>query len=204
VDFSGLLLLGFLWFLFNLLSRNRQQPPVRRPLPRDPDYRTPLPPAAPPSSGDPTQREGSRLEALLREFERALDQAEQRPARPAPAAGPLGRPAPERLPSAEEVEERESLEEEPEIVSLEEAPLRPVRVAVSQDEAAERVEVRRVAAAEARSGALTRADHLRFDQRIRQEPADATAVRGLTPEELRRAVVWREVLGPPKALRPDD
>ena len=44
---------------------------------------------------------------------------------------------------------------------------------------------------------LTKADHVKFDSQIRQEPADHTATRGYTPEELRRAVVWREILGPP-------
>ena len=198
MDFSGLLLLAFLWFLFNILGRNRSQPQGRPPLPRDP-----LPPAPRPGEGDATQREGGRLEALLREFERALDQTGQsgRPATPAPQTGPLGRPAARPLPAAEDVEERASLEEEPKIVSLEEVRPRPARVAVSQDEGAERLVARRIESAHARSGELTRADHLAFDQRIRQEPADATAVRRPTPEELRRAIVWREVLGPPVVLR---
>ena len=191
MDFGGLLLLGALWVVFNLLTRGRQ-PQGGRPakLPTD------LPPAAPPARGDPTQREGSRLEALLREFERALDQGS--------GAGPLGRPAANRLPSAEEVEERDSLEEAPEVVSLEAEVARPERAAVSQDEGAERLVARRIAAAEARSGAQTRADHTAFDRRIREQPADATAVRTPSTEELRRAVVWREVLGRPVALRGEE
>jgi len=187
VDFGGLLLLGFLWLLFNLLGKSRQQGG------RVPGRRSPPPSAAPPSRGDATQREGTRLEALLREFERALEQGG--------GTGPLGRPSSAPLPPAEEIEERESLETGPEVVSLEREVVRPERPHLSQDEGAERVVARRIAAAEARSGPLTRADHVAFDQRIRPEPADATAVRPLTTAELRRAVVWREVLGPPVGLR---
>jgi hypothetical protein len=195
VDFGGLLLLGFLWVVFNLLTKGRQQRGGRpSKLP------TGLPPAAPPSRGDPTQREGSRLEALLREFERALEQGA--------GSGPLGRPSTSPLPTAEEVEERESLEAEseatPEVVSLEAEVARPERPHVSQDEGAERLVARRIAAADARSGAHSRVDHAAFDQRIRQQPADATAVRSVTSEQLRRAVVWREVLGPPVGLRDEE
>ena len=155
-----------------------------------------MPPAAPPPRGDATQREGSRLEALLREFERALDQSA--------GSGPLGRPAPGRLPDAEEVEERASLEAPARVVSLENEVVRPERPMTSQDEGAERLVAHRIAAAEARSGALTRADHAVFDERIRRQPADATAVRALTPAELRQAIVWREILGPPAGLQPPD
>ena len=75
---------------------------------------------------------------------------------------------------------------------------------VDQDEEAEGIEAARVAAAEARSGALTRKDHTAFDSRIRQEPADATAVRPLSAERLREAMVWREILGPPVSLREEE
>jgi hypothetical protein len=105
------------------------------------------------------------------------------------------------LPSAEEVEERQTLETDPEVVSLEQEVRRPARPRLDRDERAEQIEEARVAAAQARSGALTRADHKAFDARIRQEPADATAVRALSPEQLRRAVIWREILGPPVSAR---
>ena len=48
---------------------------------------------------------------------------------------------------------------------------------------------------------LTVADHLTFDERIRQEPADHTATAGFSPQRLRQAVIWREILGPPLGLR---
>jgi hypothetical protein len=185
VDFGGLLLLGLLWFVFNLLSKKRETgaPPRQRPQ------------SAPrivirQSGSDPTQREGSRLEVLLREMERALEQA----------AGPSGRPAGTRLPDAENVEEADSLEVAPEVESLEVEVRRPERARVDQDDEAEAVERRRVAAAAERGGALTLADHRTFDQRIRAEPADHTAVRGYTAKQLRDAMVWREIIGPPKGL----
>jgi hypothetical protein len=53
----------------------------------------------------------------------------------------------------------------------------PTRVTYDQDSGAEELVRRRIAKAEARSRALTKADHKMFDTRIRQEPADHTAVR---------------------------
>jgi hypothetical protein len=63
---------------------------------------------------------------------------------------------------------------------------------------------RRIAAAEAQGKPLTKADHRAFDARIRQEPADKTATRGYTARQLRDAVVWREILGPPVSLREEE
>jgi hypothetical protein len=123
-------------------------------------------PARPAAAGDPTQRERSRLEVLLRELERAVNQE----------AGPLGRRTELPLPAAEEEEDAESLEAPPEVVSLE-------------------TEVRRVAEAEVPGGALSRKDHVAFDQRIGQEPAHHTAIREYTPQQHQDAMVWREILG---------
>ena len=190
MDFGGLLLLALLWVVFNVMGRRKPDGTA------NPGGRPPLPGASPPRTGDPTQREGSRREVLLRELERVRDQG-------AGAPGRVGRPADAPLPAAEEVEERESLEVDPEVVSLEQEVARPERAHVSQDDSASSVVARRIAAAEARSGALTKVDHAAFDQRIRTQPADATAVRVPTPAELRRAIVWREVLGPPVSLRED-
>lgn len=207
MDFGGLLILGLLWLVFNVLvgGKGKRAPPGRT--------RSSPVPAKPPERGDATQREGSRLEGLLREVERAMDQVggnepgTARPGRRPPGVGPMGRRSPGPLPRAEEAEERASweargsLEDEPEIVSLEHDVARPARAQVSQDDSAEQLVARRIAAADARSGVHTGADHRAFDQRIRQAPADATAVRLPGPEALRRAIVWREVLGPPVSLR---
>jgi hypothetical protein len=105
------------------------------------------------------------------------------------------------LPDDEDVEERASLEQPERVVSLEREVRRPQRVEYDQDSGAEELVRRRIAAAEARSGPLRRADHKAFDARIRQEPADHTAVRRYTPAQLRDAIVWREILGPPVSER---
>jgi hypothetical protein len=146
------------------------------------------------TGADATQREGSRLEDLLRELGRTLEQG----------SGPVGRAPDRRLPPAEEVEERESLEVNPEVRSLEIDPRRQARAEVDQDDEAERIVARRIAAAEAQGKPLTKADHRAFDARIRQEPADKTATRGYTARQLRDAVVWREILGPPVSLREEE
>jgi hypothetical protein len=156
-----------------------------RPLP---GARSALPPV---TGADPTQLEGSRLQDLLRELGRTLDQA----------SGPAGRAPDRRLPPAEEVEELESLEVAPEVRSLEADPRRQARVVVDLDDEAERAVARRTAAAEAHGTPLTKAGHREFDARIRQEPADKTATRGYTARQLRDAMVWREILGPPVSLR---
>jgi hypothetical protein len=192
VDFNGLLILGFVWLLVNLLSRAKgNSRPRPRTAPQPPPARTPAPPSGGRTVPDPTQREGSHLERLLRELERNLEEA----------GGVRTRPAPVPLPEAEDVEERTSLEEPENVISLETPVVRKQRVRVDYDEAAEAVEQRRVAAAAARSGELTKADHARFDQKIRQQPADHTAVRRYTPAQLRDAIVWREILGPPVSER---
>ena len=187
MDFDAVLVLGALWFLVNLLAglKRKSQPPAQ------PRERAPVGPT--PSQPDGTQREGSRLEQVLREFERALDQA-----------GPAGRPASFPLPDEEEVEERKSLEGEPEVVSLEQEARRAPRREFTQDADAEQLVARRITAASVRDATRTKADHVKFDSQIRQEPAEHTATRVYTTEELRQAVVWREILGPPVSLRGDE
>ena len=118
-----------------------------------------------------------------------------------------GRPTGSLPPGAEEVEERESLEViRPRCTASRRDPRREERaVDVDQDDEAERM----VGAADRgrrkrRCRVLTTADHPTFDARIRQEPADTTATRGYTVRQLRDAVVWREILGPPVSLREED
>ena len=168
MSFEKLIFLGFLWFIFGVLRKGKVNRPTLRKRTPTP---SPSPVPVPPVGTDPTQREGLRLETLLGDFRRGLDDV-------ARTKGAKDRP---------ESEARES------------------RTVVDQDEAAAQVEEARIAQAEARRGALTDADHQRFEQQIhqqiRQEPADHTAVRRYTPPQLRDAVVWREILGPPVALR---
>lgn len=129
--------------------------------------------------------------------------------RPAPfptARGPMGRPAARRLPPAEEVEERESLEGaslevEESLEVLDETRLRPPPVPVDRDDEAERIVEDRIRAAEQRNRPHLEADHRSFHERVMQQRAVEPAgrpKRGLA--DLRSAIVWREILGPPKAL----
>jgi hypothetical protein len=93
---------------------------------------------------------------------------------------------------------------QPEVRSLEVIPDRAKRALVDQDDQAERVIAQRLRSAEAVSAPRTADDHRAFDKRIRQEPADHTATRAYSLRQLRDAVVWREILGPPVSLRRDD
>ncbi|MEP6574061.1 MAG: hypothetical protein ABJD11_15265 [Gemmatimonadota bacterium] len=72
---------------------------------------------------------------------------------------------------------------------------------VDQDDIGEQVAERRKREAEARDYALAAEDHSAFDQLVRTESADNTAVKGPTNQQLRDAIVWREILGPPVGLR---
>ena len=201
MDFGGLLVLGIVWLLFNLIGQGRGT--ARK------DPRTPSPrPVPPPRSGggpDPSQQEGSRLEQLLRQLERNLEEAAgTQPAGRSDPRPPQPRTA-SRLPvpadDDEDVEERGSLEEPERVISLETEVPRPARTVVDQDTRAEDIVRRRIEAARTRDRALSKADHQAFDARIRQEAADHTAVRRYTPQQLRDAIVWREILGPPVSER---
>jgi hypothetical protein len=178
------LILGVLWVVINLISgaKKKAQPPsTERGEPLQPDQTLP----------DATQQEGSRLEMVLRQFERTLESAEVAARRHA------GEP----LPDDEDVEERQSLESEPEVVSLETEVRRPGRRAYTQDADAEQLVQRRITSAAARDTARSKADHVKFDERIRQEPAAQTSTSGYTAKQLREAIVWREILGPPVSER---
>jgi hypothetical protein len=209
VDLGPALLIGFAWLVVNAIRKAGRKPPGTGAPPRRPPATAPRPgttparpggrqlpgvqprPLPPVTGADATQREGSQLEALLRELGRTLERG----------SGPVGRAPDRRLPPAEEVEEGESLEASPEVRSLERDPGRQARTEVDQDDEAERIVARRIAAAEAQDKPRTKADHRAFDARIRQEPADKTATRGYTTRQLRDAVVWREILGPPVSMR---
>jgi len=186
MDFNGLLVLAAVWFLFNLIRNARLKPPASPGQGPGQGMR----PRSFPSAPDATQQEGTRLELMLRELQRSLEDAAQ-----------TGRSTRIPLPPEEEVEDRESLEVEPEVESLEGQVHREVRQRVDRDEEVGDIEGRRVKAAAARDSSRTKADHAAFDQRIRQEVADRTATRAYTAQQLRDAIVWREILGPPVSLR---
>jgi hypothetical protein len=187
MEFNGILVLAAVWFVVSLISRAGKKSQTPRPRLPNPG---PLGPTEHPVGRDPTQQEGTRLELMLREFQRALEDA-----------GREGRPVETPSPRYEEVEEGRSLEVESEARSLENVASRPARRRVDQDDEAEQIEARRIKAAAARDTARSPADHAAFDERIRQQPADHTAVRTYTAQQLRDAMVWREILGQPVSLR---
>lgn len=201
---AGVLLL----WLFNAIG-GRKRPPGQRPgLPRDPrpPRRVDRQPEPPRSGLDPTQTEGGRLEELLRALEQRLDPTAAEPARPAarqpePGRGPLGRTAKVPLPAAEEVEERESLEVDPVVESLEREIRRPERVNPNRLAQAEAKERARLSEAEARDREPHKARHASFDKRIRTPPVAEPAARRLTTAQIRQAFIWAEILGRPKGER---
>jgi hypothetical protein len=201
VDFGGLLVLGIIWLLFNLIGQGKGR--ARTPQPGTPPRPTQQP--RPGGSADPTQQEGSRLERMLRELERSLGEVADRQSGGGPRLPSPHHPTPARLPvppaEEEDVEERDSLEQPERVVSLEAGVSRRERAEYDQDTDAEAIVQRRIEAARARDRAIGRGDHKAFDARIRQEVADHTAVRQYTSAQLRDAVVWREILGPPVSER---
>ena len=88
----------------------------------------------------------------------------------------------------------------PEVRSLEDLSPRAERVVVDQDEAIEALEAKRAEWAEARARSHSREDHRAFDAKIRT-PAVVAAAAPDRRVELRRMIVWQEVLGKPVSLR---
>jgi hypothetical protein len=202
-DFPWVLVGAFLLWVFNLLGRKKRTT-VERP-------QQPQVPRRGAGQSDPTQREGSHLEELLRALEQRLDptatsappQRQTRPAR-RPATRPaIGRPASRPLPEAEDVEERGSLEVDPVVESLEEEVRRPERPPRDWLRQAEERERARTAEIEAREGMSQKARHGEFDRRIRAElPASpAAAIGRLSTAQIRQVFIWAEILGRPMGER---
>jgi hypothetical protein len=196
---EGLWILAIVWAALSFFGRLSQQrrdqqgsPPLPEPGPKrhQPRQREPRHRVA---RSEPVDQEAPEDE-WRREIERLLG------VRTGAEYGPVGRTARERLPEAEDVEERGSLEEEREVVSLETLDDRASRSVTDFDDEAQAVLEQRLAVAEARTTGRTLQDHRRFDQTIRAPaPTAPPAVRKRPP--LRQALVWREVLGPPVSLR---
>ena len=144
----------------------------------------------------PSPREDA-LEDLKRELERVMGVHVEE------EHGPVGRRSTVRIEPDEEMEEVESLEEEPIVTSLETEGERPGREDIDQESHLEELRRQRLAVAEAHSRPITRADHQRFDARIRQAvPAEAKPVAPRKqPQSLRQAFIWSEVLGKPVSER---
>ena len=169
-DLNGFVVLGVLWFLVSILTRGKlKSPRPPQPLPRRKPPQTSLP-----TGLDRTQREGVRLEVVLRQLGRALEEAAQTEA-------PRSEPA--------------------EVSSLEQEVRREVRQPVDLEDEAITIEARRIEAAVARNTGQAAAPQAKPEQRPAQQPADHTRAVGYTARQLRDAVVWREILDPPLSLR---
>jgi hypothetical protein len=192
VEEFGPIALFLLWALASLFGKAaqgkkapRQRPP--RPVPQRRDQ-----PAS--RTGQP-----STFEELLAEMRGQLEQAKDMERVEAGTPEPWQR----QLPEAEAVEDTTSLEEEPEVVSLEVEPYRAERPAeISQSEAMQVLVQKRIEAADLRNREWRLEDHRRFDQAIR-EARPVKVVKRLSPahHSLRQAMIWNEVLQPPVALR---
>lgn len=214
---EGIIVLAIIYFIVWVLSKLGKKAKQAAAPPRD----------ATNSGQDATQQEGLSLEKILRQIEQVKQQAEenerqaslpaprsqlparrqptQQPARQRPSpvseGGPLGRHSRTRLPPAEEVEERDSyegrsLEVEEQVENLDNR----IRKLVDQDDEAEATIQRRLAHSAARDHAHRSTDHKAFDKRIREPAPVEKTERRYPAAAMRDALVWREILGPPKAL----
>jgi hypothetical protein len=186
----GPIALFVLWVVVSLVGRAAQgKKKGERQAPRPAPQRVERPASR--------QAQPSTFEELLAEMRGELERAKQM--EEAEAAG--HEPWQRELEGAEEAEDRESLETEPEVVSLEVEPHRAERpIEVSQSDAMQALVQRRIDAAELRNREWRLEDHRRFDQSIRvvKRPVAQLAVGKVS---LRQAMIWSEILGPPVALR---
>jgi hypothetical protein len=171
------------WFLVSAVSRmgRGSRPPSGTPR------QTPQRSVHLRLGSDRTRQPGSGLEIMLRELQQALESGASRPS--------TGKPAVSRT------LEGDSLEVEPEARSLEDEVTRADRGTIDLDDEAQQIVARRLKAAAAREHAPPAETNQVVSSEIRPEPADHTATRGYTRRQLRDAVVWREILGPPVSER---
>ena len=226
--FEGLIVLAIIYFVLNALQKTGEK--ARRSRPSGPPPPEPSEPTPTQEEGFSLEGVLREIERFKAKQERETAPPAQRPgpaplprrSRPLPPArkapptmrggatstgrGPLGRTAPERLPSAEEVEERStlegvSLEVKESLEILDDARLRPVPVPIDRDDGVERVVEARIKAAGLRDQSHTEADHRSFHERMVQNPDLIKPVEGpIGRTRLRTAIIWREILGPPKAF----
>ncbi len=201
MDFPPELLLFIIWGVIALVGRIAKRPqggqpksgPRQRPAQQAPRERAR---GKPETFDDLLTEMREQLEAAKR-AEMAEREAAERPGLPRPV--PVERPH-QPLPSAEEVEDRETLEEEPVIVSLEvPAPIEE-REIVDHDAESEIAIARRLREAGLRNRGWRLEDHHEFDGRIRAAAPEKKRPAGRAAM-LRQAIVWREVLGKPVSLR---
>jgi len=215
--FEGLIILGVIYFVLNLLQKAGKSA-----------ARTAASPEAKVSSAAPATQEDLSLQGILREIERLKQQKQGAPPpmrqklprgpKPAPKArrqlpgaepgrGPMGRRSQVALTGAEEVEDRTDYDDlassrvdETGRESYAALELRRQRPEFDEGDAAEELIQRRIREAEERNGPISAADHRQFDAEIRAPGAPSARPARMTRATLRQAFVWREILGPPKAL----
>lgn len=203
MDLDPGLLLLLLWgvlSIFGGMAKKRQQGQQQQQRRRQQQ-------AAQPGTRERTRRQPETFDDLLTEMREQLEEAKRAEARQRAEADRPGLPRPEAverprepLPWAEDVEERESLEEEPVIVSLETPVTIEEREMVDSDLEAQRLIASRLQAAEQRNRAWRLEDHKKFDARIRAAAPEKKLPAGRAAA-LRNAVVWREILGKPVSIR---
>jgi len=116
-----------------------------------------------------------------------------------PTQGPLGRMA---RSSTEMISEGRSLEVEESIVNFDEAAnTRSVRAEIDQDDQAQAVIQRRLDAAAHRTREGREASYQAQQKAAAAAVASEALSAAAASSRLRRAIVWREILGPPLALR---
>ncbi len=188
MEFGFVFIVAIAWAVINALREAGKKLPGERPDPRA--GRPPGP------RRERIEQPGSFADTSpgLRDLLDAIEEARVKANAPPPK-----RRVPEPLPEAvPEVVRSEVFEDA--------APVRRQRQELDLDSASVEAARRRRESAARRDAPRTAADHDRFDARIRKEAADATAV--AVPAEssrpdLRQALIWREILGPPKSLRDD-
>ncbi|MGE0556562.1 MAG: hypothetical protein AB7R55_24320 [Gemmatimonadales bacterium] len=185
------------FFVLNLISRGVQQQKRGRGAPRR------RAPERLPSGGSEGRRQPQSIKDLLDEFRRAMEEAERRSKGEDVVV--LEPPTPveeDEEDDLDAIEERESLEVVPEVRSIE-APVRVVeRSVVDLDDEAEAAIRERLRWAEQTARGRRPGDHAAFDARIRRKPEVEEEPEAARPD-LRQAIIWREVLGPPVSLRDD-
>jgi len=201
---SGLFWIVVAWVVINVIARAvkaaQSGVPGQRPQPGGRSRQARRVVESPGSLGPPG-REARRLELAeaLKEIEKVKRRAETWREGVAPQRAQVKRieSPTSGLPSALEVEDRESLE-----VAGVEAAAAPE----DQDEQAERLVAQRLKEVEARNRELTDSEYTEFERKIRQEGSQPATVREspkprYSAQQLRDAFVWREILGPPVGLR---
>jgi len=180
---EGIVLLLFFFVMMSVVRglANQQKKgtrPARRPPPRGPSEA---------GSEQPTS-----IRDLLDEFRRSMEEAERK------ARGEDVRVLPPPTPvEAIQLERRPAVKRLPAKAKASSQPM-------DFDDQAEAVIQERRRWAEEHNKALTEADHEAFDARIRKGQQKKPVAQAPTrAHELRQMIIWREVLGPPVALRDD-